>query len=129
MRRFDNSGLPCKPIRQPPGSIMKYNLFARNFRSNHTPRGRTQCSLKNFTFYTFAVSLLMSAGQAEAGNLLINPGFEANSGHLVAAGWTYFSPPPPPGYFGNYWVEGAVPAHSGTNYWKEWGALYLDRKS
>ena len=125
MRRFDNSGLPCKPIRQPPGSIMKYNLFARNFRSNHTPRGRTQCSLKNFTFYTFAVSLLMSAGQAEAGNLLINPGFEANSGHLVAAGWTYFSPPPPPGYFGNYWVEGAVPAHSGTNYWKEWGALYL----
>ena len=25
-----------------------------------------------------------------------------------------FSPPPPSGYFGNYWIEGAVPAHAGN---------------
>lgn len=68
---------------------------------------------------------MLGANLGQAANLLVNPGFEANSGHVVASGWTYFSPPPPAGYFGDYWVESAVPAHSGTLYWKEWGALYL----
>ncbi|HLH52769.1 MAG TPA: hypothetical protein VKY92_04055 [Verrucomicrobiae bacterium] len=69
--------------------------------------------------------------QCFAANLLVNPGFEASSGHVTykqgvqpAQGWTYFSPPPPNNYFGDYWVESAKPAHSGTLYYKEWGALY-----
>src|SRR5438093_1067009 len=77
-----------------------------------------------FTQLALAAALLFALSRAQAANLLVNPSFEANSGHVVASGWTYFSPPTPPGYFGDYWVEGAVPAHSGTLYWKEWGALY-----
>jgi hypothetical protein len=74
--------------------------------------------------------LLMAGSPAGAQNLLVNPGFELPpSGHNTvtnpATGWTYFSPPPPPGYFGDFWVDTAHGAHSGTFYWKEWGALYL----
>jgi hypothetical protein len=76
-------------------------------------------------FLAFVVSFALATGSAQAGNILVNPGFEADNGHMVANGWTYFSPPPPSNYFGDYWVESAVPAHSGTYYWKEWGALYL----
>src|SRR5439155_17946284 len=79
----------------------------------------------HFSVLALAAALVLAGSPARGGNLLVNPGFEANSGHLVATGWTYFSPPPPPGYFGDYWVESSVPAHSGTLYWKEWGALYL----
>lgn len=66
-----------------------------------------------------------------ASNLLVNPSFESSSGHATyalgvqpATGWTYFSPPVPSTYYGDYWVDNAVPAHSGKFYWKEWGALY-----
>ena len=72
-----------------------------------------------------AVCVFFVGSRVRAANLLANPGFEANSGHVVASGWSYFSSPPPPGYFGDYWVENASPAHSGSFYWKEWGALYL----
>src|SRR5260370_30198879 len=44
---------------------------------------------------------------SQAANLLVNPGFEANSGHAIPNGWTYFSPPEPPTYFGDYWIEAA----------------------
>ena len=79
----------------------------------------------HFSVLALAAALVLAGSPARGGNLLVNPGFEANNGHLVATGWTYFSAPPPPGYFGDYWVESSVPAHSGTLYWKEWGALYL----
>ena len=83
----------------------------------------------NFILLILAAALIVAAPPALASNLLVNPSFEGNSGHAVATGWTYFSPPTPPGYFGDYWVEGNVPTHSppasGTLYWKEWGALYL----
>jgi hypothetical protein len=69
---------------------------------------------------------MLAAGVALADNLLVNPSFEANSGHALPVGWSYYSPPPPPNYFGNYWIEGAVPAQDGALYWKQWGALYLD---
>ena len=72
-----------------------------------------------------AAALALAAGPARANNLLVNPGFEGDSGHVVASGWTYFSDPAPPGYFGDYWVEtrAGIP-HSGAQYWKQWGALY-----
>jgi hypothetical protein len=76
-----------------------------------------------------AAALGLAARPAQADNLLVNPGFEANSGHVVASGWTYFSPPTPPDYYGDYWVESSPPAHSGTLYWKEWGALYDPAKT
>ncbi|MFZ0826546.1 MAG: glucoamylase family protein [Verrucomicrobiia bacterium] len=101
------------------------NPSAGSFRRHQRQDGRTNGPFLNFQLLALAGTLLMAASPTQAGNLLINPGFEANSGHVVAAGWTYFSPPPPPGYFGDYWVESAVTPHSGTYYWKQWGALYL----
>lgn len=71
------------------------------------------------------VALVLSGAVGQAANLLVNPSFEANSGNVIASGWTYFSPPLPATPPKDYWVEGAVPAHSGSLYWKEWGALYL----
>ena len=71
----------------------------------------------------------MTAAFAQASNLLVNPGFEANSGHGIPVGWTYFVPPLPPKFppGDNYWIESAGGlAHSGTLYWKEWGRLYYD---
>src|SRR5437879_1784089 len=77
-----------------------------------------------FPFLALATVLVLAPSSARAGNLLVNPGFETNSGHVLPVGWAYFSPPTPPGYFGDYWVESTVTPHSGTYYWKEWGALY-----
>src|ERR1043166_8948296 len=71
-----------------------------------------------------AVFGFVSLGQA--GNILVNPGFEQNSGHTIPSGWTRFAPPTAQA-FGNYWVEvsnATVQAHSGVLYFKEWGACY-----
>ncbi len=92
---------------------------------NRDSCGRKKCASFLLSLLSLVVSVALAAGPAQAANLLTNPGFEANNGHTVAAGWTYFSPPTPSNYFGDYWVDSAVPAHSGTYYWKEWGALYL----
>ncbi len=92
------------------------------------PRGPSEdIKLKTSTLriLVLAAALLLAGSPAQGANLLVNPGFEANSGHVVPTGWTYFSPPPPPNYFGNYWVEQGSRAHSGSLYWKQWGALYL----
>lgn len=76
-------------------------------------------------FLVCTAGSLIVAQPSLAVNVLVNPGFEANDGHVVPQGWKYFSAPTPPGYFGNYWVENraGVP-HSGSRYWKQWGALY-----
>jgi hypothetical protein len=67
--------------------------------------------------------LLLGSHPTRALNILVNPGFEANSGHVVPNGWTRFarSDAQP---FGNYWVEGNVPPQAGLLYYKEWGASY-----
>ena len=56
---------------------------------------------------------------AQAGNILVNPGFEADGGHSGSsgtAGWTANG--------GNCWIEINPPvAHSGNNYYKVWGAF------
>ena len=51
----------------------------------------------HFPLAVVGLILALATVPAYGGNLLNNPGFEANSGHVVAAGWTYFSPPTPPG--------------------------------
>lgn len=71
-----------------------------------------------------AAALFGYAAQAE--NILVNPGFEANSGHSIPEGWERFAPPSALP-FGNYWIEG--PGHSGTVAWKQWGASYLPAPS
>ena len=53
----------------------------------------------NFILLILAAALIVAAHPALASNLLVNPSFEGNSGHAVATGWTYFSPPTPPEYF------------------------------
>src|SRR6266481_9215529 len=69
-------------------------------------------------------AFMLAPRQSQAANLLINPGFETNqNAHVIPQGWTRFAPPTAQG-FGNYWCEGAVPAHSGVSYFKEWGACY-----
>jgi len=72
---------------------------------------------------TLAAAFLWCARPALGANLLVNPGFEANSGHVIPVGWTRFAPPTAQA-FGNYWIEGNVTPHSGTFYFKEWGAAY-----
>jgi hypothetical protein len=113
---------------------MKYimNSLTGSFQFSRNPNERTKSTSLNFPLLALAAGLVLAAGPVQAGNLLVNPGFEAESGHApygttVATGWTYFSPPEPPGYFGDYWVQTGtahgVAAHSGANYWGEWSAL------
>ncbi len=68
------------------------------------------------------VAFALAASPANASNLLINPGFESTSGHVIPVGWTRFAATnAQPG--GNYWIE--LPAHSGAVGWKQWGAAYV----
>lgn len=68
--------------------------------------------------------LALVAGPAQAVNILVNPSFEAPpQGHNVAFGWTRFAPPTAQ-VGGNYWVDNVVTPHTGSYYWKEWGACY-----
>jgi hypothetical protein len=67
--------------------------------------------------------VLFATASAPASNLLVNPSFENNSGHVIPNGWTRFAPTNAQP-FGDYSVEGNVAAHSGNLYWKQWGAAY-----
>ena len=89
--------------------------FSRN--SNHNASFKTvSCAL-----FALAAALLLTASPGQAANLLVNPGFELNSGHNIPVGWTRFAPTnAQPG--GNYAIE--LPAHSGALGWKQWGAAY-----
>lgn len=83
-----------------------------------------------FRLAVMTAVLTLAAVPARAVNILVNPSFELPPhGHVspttppVAFGWTRFAPPTAQA-FGNYWVDNAVAAHTGTYYWKEWGACY-----
>jgi hypothetical protein len=69
-----------------------------------------------------AAVLMLTTG-VRAANLLVNPGFEANSGHVIPSGWTRFAPPTAQVY-GNYATEGIVTNQAGSTHYKEWGACY-----
>ena len=93
------------------------------------PARETRTVIWPHLFLALITALILAALPAQAVNILVNPGFETapygHSTNLVnpASGWTYFAPPEPPGYFGDFWVDNAVPAHSGSYYWKQWFAL------
>lgn len=75
-------------------------------------------------FCSAAVALLFLSSPGLAANLLVNPSFEANSGHVIPSGWTRFAPANAQSS-GNYWVESRIPAQQGTLYWKQWGSSYV----
>ena len=108
------------------------NSLAASVQFSRKPNKRTDSASLNFPLLAMIAGLVLAAGPAQAGNLLVNPSFEANSGQKVPTGWTYFmsplSPIPSGGGTNHYWVVGptdaGVSAHSGTFFWKEWGALY-----
>jgi len=104
------------------------NPIAGSLSSKQRPRGQGKCPGLKLTLFAVAAGLILSANPAQAGNLLINPGFEANTGPVLAAGWTYFAPPTVGAGVHDYWVVGptdyGVSPHSGTNFWKQWNALY-----
>ncbi len=110
---------------------MKYvmKLLTGSFQFSQNSNSKSKKISLNFPFLALVAAVVLATGPAQAQNLLVNPGFEtAPSGQVVPSGWTYFmspvSPIPSGGGTNHYWVDKAVPAHSGTFYWKEWGALY-----
>jgi hypothetical protein len=112
---------------------MKYVpiLSARVSQFSRKPVGRTKGTAANLLLLVIAAGVMLANSPAQASNLLVNPGFEANNGHAIPTGWTRFEPPTaqhfgiPP--LGNFWIlsEAGVAAHSGALYFKEWGASYL----
>lgn len=84
---------------------------------------KTQNFLKNRTFSRAPVLLLAATCcSGWAANILVNPGFEANSGQTIPTGWTRLTPTnAQPG--AHYAIE--APAHSGAYGWKQWNASYV----
>ena len=86
---------------------------------------------KRFIISISITIVLLVANAAQSANLLVNPGFEVPpSDHVIPTSWSRFEPPTaqhfgPVPQLGNFWVEHVtgVP-HSGTFYFKEWGASY-----
>src|ERR1035437_5996036 len=107
---------------------MKYIMksLAGSFQFSRNPNERTKLKSLNFPLLALAAGLVLAAGPAHAGNLLVNPSFEANSGQNIPTGWTYFAPPSTTGK--GYWIitstDSCSPlsAHSGPLLWKEWWA-------
>ena len=83
----------------------------------------------NAVLLALAAAAVLAASPAKGVNVLVNPGFESPpSGQVVPTGWTYFAPPTLGANVHDYWVAGPLDygasAHSGTFFWKQWGALY-----
>ena len=102
------------------------NSLAGSFVFSLNRNEKTKCTSLIFPLLALAAVLVLAAGPAQAQtNLLLNPGFEANSGQNIPTGWTYFTPPFPTAQ--NYWIvtstDGCAPhlsTHSGSLLWKEW---------
>jgi hypothetical protein len=90
---------------------------------NPNANGRTKFRALRVALPAVAAVLLLAASPVWAANLLINPSFDQNNGHVIPVGWTRFAPPTAQSA-GNYWVEAQVAPHSGPFYYKEWGACY-----
>jgi len=87
----------------------------------------SKCTSLNLPLLALGAGLMLVAGPARAGNLLVNQGFETPpSGQVVPAGWTYFAPPTLNPSVHHYWVAGpdyGAPALFGTFFWKQWNAV------
>lgn len=92
-----------------------------HFHCSHNSNGKQKLESISCTLLTLATVFMLTISAANASNLLVNPGFESNSGHFVPVGWTRFAPTNAQAG-GNYWIE--LPAHAGAVGWKQWGAAY-----
>jgi hypothetical protein len=106
---------------------MKYPLPTHPF--SRSPIDNNSFRSVSTALLALAAALLLPAKPVQAANLLVNPGFESPpSGQTVPTGWTYFAPPTLGANVHDYWVPGPLDygasAHSGTFFWKQWGALY-----
>src|SRR3954469_12389152 len=93
------------------------NLFPQNSKSS------ARVKMLPAALLAVAAVFLVTANTARAANLLVNPGFELNSGHVIPSGWTRFAPPTAQAG-GNYYTEGIVTNQAGSQNFKEWGASY-----
>jgi hypothetical protein len=81
-----------------------------------------------------AVALMLANLPAQGqitNTLLANPNFQASIGNSIPTGWKYFAPPGDT--HKDYWIVNTASANdqgvetsaqSGTNWWKQWNALY-----
>jgi len=90
---------------------------------NPNAKGRTKFRALGVSLMAVAAVVLLAVSPARSANLLVNPSFDQNSGHVVPVGWTRFAPPTAQ-VGGNYYVQALVAPHSGPFYYKEWGACY-----
>ena len=104
---------------------MKTPLSTQPFSTNSKKENQLDQRRVRLTALFAAVALLaLNPHAARGANLLVNPGFEQNSGHTIPTGWTRFAPPTAQSY-GNYWVEGGgITNVDGVQHFKEWGASY-----
>jgi hypothetical protein len=102
------------------------NSLHRIYPCSRNPNDQTKfktVTLPLRALLALVAAVAFAASPAQAANLLVNSGFEQNSGRNVPTGWTRFAPPAaqvPP----NLWIEGSVTPQSGSLYFKEWGACY-----
>ena len=90
----------------------------------HSSSRSSHCRLVRSALLALAGVLLCATDPAQAANVLGNPSFELNSGHVVPSRWVRFAPPTAQAS-GNYYVQGdQAPPHSGSLCYKEWGACY-----
>ena len=104
-------------------------FFLGGFQFDQKMHVKSKSAFSNFPLLTLILGLVQATCLAQAGNLLVNPGFETSPyGQAVPTGWTYFAPPTLGAGVQDYWVVGptdfGVTAHSGTFFWKQWNALY-----
>jgi len=117
---------------------MKYFMksLAGSFQFSQNLSVRTKLQSLIIPLLALAAGWVLATNPAQAQtNLLQNPGFESPpSGQTVPLNWTYFAPPTLPPNTKDYWVvttgsagdASDVAPHSGTFFWKEWGALPND---
>lgn len=100
------------------------NSNLENFQFSKNLDERIQFKGLKFALLTLAAGLVLAAGPAQAGNILVNPGFETPpNGQVVPTAWKYFAVPTLNSNVHDYWVEQGSRAHTGTFYWKQWDAL------
>ena len=98
-------------------------LSPRTFPVSRNSSDRAVLRTGSSALLALAAVLLFAASPAHGANLLVNPGFEINSGHVIPSSWTRFAPPTAQ-IGGNYWIEGIITNQSGLQHFKEWGACY-----
>ena len=70
-------------------SLPSDGVGARAWLARHSFSG----IIRHAALLALVTAVVLRAGPAQAANLLVNPSFEQNSGHIIPTGWTRFAPP------------------------------------